>query len=169
MALVTGGGGGIGRAHALALARRGAKVVVNDRGTTLDGGQLPGSPAQAVVDEISGDGGTAIASTDSVSDEAGAASIVALAVEAFGRIDIVINNAGIFHYADVGNLSLARFQAMLDVHVIGPFLVTKAAWPHFVEQQYGRVLLTCSSAGLFGLRHGAHYSAAKAAVTRTDA
>ena len=164
VAVVTGAGSGIGRAHALTLARRGAQVVVNDRGTTLDGEGLAAAPAQAVVDEITAEGGSAVASTDSVSDEVGAASIVRLAVETFGHVDIVINNAGIFHYSDVTHLSLARFQAMLDVHVLGPFLVTKAAWPYLVDQHYGRVLLTASSAGLFGLSHGAHYSAAKAAV-----
>jgi NAD(P)-dependent dehydrogenase (short-subunit alcohol dehydrogenase family) len=164
VAVVTGAGGGIGRAHALELASRGAKVVVNDRGVTLDGGKLPDSPAAAVVAEINAAGGAAVLSTDSVTDEDGAAAIVALAVEKFGRLDVVINNAGIFHYADIGQLSLRRFQDMLDVHVLGPFLVTRAAWPHFLAQSYGRVLLTCSSAGLLGLGSGAHYSAAKAAV-----
>lgn len=164
VAVVTGAGSGIGRAHALTLAHRGAQVVVNDRGTTLEGDSRSAAPAQAVVDQITVEGGVAVASTESVSDEVGAAAIIALAVETFGRLDIVINNAGIFHYSEVADLTLARFQAMMDVHVVGPFLVTKAAWPHFVDQRYGRVLLTCSSAGLFGLSHGVHYSAAKAAV-----
>jgi NAD(P)-dependent dehydrogenase (short-subunit alcohol dehydrogenase family) len=164
VAVVTGAGSGIGRAHALTLARRGALVVVNDRGTTLDGETLSSGPAQSVVDEITALGGSAIACTDSVSSEQGAAAIVGIAMETYGRLDVVINNAGIFHYADLAHLSLARFQAMLDVHVLGPFLVTRAAWPHFVRQKYGRVLLTCSSVGLFGLSHGSHYSSAKAAV-----
>jgi NAD(P)-dependent dehydrogenase (short-subunit alcohol dehydrogenase family) len=164
VAVITGAGGGIGRAHALALANRGAKVVVNDRGVTLEGGKLPGSPAAAVVAEIKAAGGAAVLSTDSVTDEDGAAAIVALAIETFGRIDVLINNAGIFHYADVEHISLHRFEDMLAVHTVGPFLVTRAAWPHFLAQGYGRVLMTCSSAGLLGLNGGAHYSAAKAAV-----
>jgi NAD(P)-dependent dehydrogenase (short-subunit alcohol dehydrogenase family) len=139
-------------------------VVVNDRGVTLEGSKLPGSPGAAVVAEIQAAGGTAVLSTDSVTDEDGAAGIVALATGTFGRLDVVINNAGIFHYADLEQLSLSRFQDMLGVHIIGPFLVTRAAWPHFLAQGYGRVLITCSSAGLLGLSSGAHYSAAKAAV-----
>jgi NAD(P)-dependent dehydrogenase (short-subunit alcohol dehydrogenase family) len=164
VAVVTGAGGGIGRAHALALASRGAKVVVNDRGVTLEGSKLPESPGAAVVAEITAAGGEAVLSTDSVTEEHGAAAIVALALETFGRIDVVINNAGIFHYADLEHISLRRFEDMLGVHIVGPFLVTRAAWPHFVRQGYGRVLITCSSAGLLGLSGGAHYSAAKAAV-----
>ena len=164
VAIVTGAGGGIGRAHALALASRGAAVVVNDRGVALDGSKLADSPGSDVVAEINAAGGTAVLSTESVTDEGGAAAIVALATSTFGRLDVVINNAGIFHYANVEHLSLNRFQDMLGVHVIGPFLVTRAAWPHFVAQGYGRVLITCSSAGLLGLSSGTHYSAAKAAV-----
>ena len=164
VAVVTGAGGGIGRAHATALASRGARVVVNDRGATLDGEALPSSPAQAVVDEIEAAGGSAVLSTDSVSDPAGVDRIVQLALDTWGRIDILINNAGIFHYAGVEGVSLERFQAMLDVHLLGPFLLTQKAWPHFVSQGYGRVVNTCSSAALFGLPQGAHYSAAKAAI-----
>jgi NAD(P)-dependent dehydrogenase (short-subunit alcohol dehydrogenase family) len=164
VAVVTGAGGGIGRAHALALASRGASVIVNDRGVSLDGRELPTSPAAAVVSEIEDAGGSAVLSTHSVANIDGATAIVGLAIEAFGGVDIVINNAGIFHYADVQNVTPARFQDMLAVHVLGPFLVTQAAWPHFLDQGYGRVLMTCSSAGLFGLSAGVHYSAAKAAL-----
>jgi NAD(P)-dependent dehydrogenase (short-subunit alcohol dehydrogenase family) len=164
VAIVTGAGGGIGRAHALALASRGARLVVNDRGVTLEGEELPASPGEGVVREILDTGGEAVLSTHDVADEDGAAALVATARDAFGRLDIVINNAGIFHYADVQRLSLQKFRDMLDVHVLGPFLVTRAAWPLFLEQGSGRVLLTCSSAGLFGLGAGVHYSAAKAAV-----
>jgi NAD(P)-dependent dehydrogenase (short-subunit alcohol dehydrogenase family) len=164
VAVVTGAGGGIGRAHALALAARGAQVVVNDRGVSLDGAALSSSPGGAVVEEIVQAGGAAVLNTDSVTEEAGAAAIVDAALTSFGRIDIVVNNAGIFHYADVQGLSLERFKDMLDVHVLGPFLVARAAWPTFLHQGYGRVLNTCSSAGLFGLGAGVHYSAAKAAV-----
>jgi NAD(P)-dependent dehydrogenase (short-subunit alcohol dehydrogenase family) len=164
VAIVTGAGGGIGRAHALALAGRGASVVVNDRGVSLDGREMPISPGAAVVSEIEASGGAAVLSTHSVANIDGPAAIVGLATEAFGRVDIVINNAGIFHYANVQNVTMARFQDMLDVHVLGPFLVTQAAWPHFLRQGYGRVLMTCSSAGLFGLDAGIHYSAAKAAL-----
>jgi len=164
VAIVTGAGGGIGRAHALALASRGARVVVNDRGVTLEGDELPASPGEGVVREIVAMGGEAVVSTDNVADEDGAAALVETARSAFGRLDIVINNAGIFHYADVRGVSLQKFRDMLDVHVLGPFLVTRAAWPLFLEQSYGRVLLTCSSAGLFGLAAGVHYASAKAAV-----
>lgn len=148
----------------MALASRGAKVVVNDRGVTLEGSKLPESPGASVVAQISAAGGTAVLSTDSVTDEDGAAAIVALATSTFGRLDVIINNAGIFHYAGVEQLSLSRFHDMLGVHVIGPFLVARAAWPHFLAQGYGRVLNTCSSTGLLGLPSGTHYSAAKAAV-----
>jgi NAD(P)-dependent dehydrogenase (short-subunit alcohol dehydrogenase family) len=164
VAVVTGAGSGIGRAHAVTLAARGAKVVVNDRGASLEGEKLPSSPAQKVVDEITALGGAAVANVESVTEESGAAAIVKTAIDSFGRLDIVINNAGIFHYADVVDVSLRRFQDMIDVHVLGPFLVTKAAWPHFVAQGYGRVVNTCSSAGLFGMPQGVHYCAAKAAV-----
>lgn len=164
VAVVTGAGGGIGRADALALAARGAKVVVNDRGVTLDGVGLTSSPGGAVVDEINSAGGEAVLSVEDITDEDQAAAIVRMAIERFGRIDIVINNAGIFHYADVQGVSLDRFKSMLDVHVLGPFLVTRAAWPHMMKQQYGRILLTCSSAGLFGIGAGVHYGAAKSAI-----
>ncbi len=133
---------------------------------TLDGAALGDgpSPGTAVVDEIVAAGGAAVVSGHDVADEDGAAALVETALSSFGRLDIVINNAGIFHYADVRGLSLQRFRDMLDVHVLGPFLVTRAAWPHFVEQGSGRVLLTCSSAGLFGLGAGVHYTSAKAAI-----
>ena len=164
VAVVTGAGGGIGRAHALALSSRGARVVVNDRGATLDGSPLPTSPAQAVVDEINAAGGSAILSTESVSDPAGVSRIVEQAIDTWGRLDVIVNNAGIFHYAGVEGVSLDRFQSMLDVHLLGPFLLTRQAWPHFVRQGYGRVVNTCSSAALFGLPEGSHYSAAKAGI-----
>lgn len=164
VAVVTGAGSGIGRAHAMTLAARGAKVVVNDRGASLEGDKLPTSPAQSVVDEITDLGGTAVANVESVTEESGAAAIIATAIDSFGRLDIVVNNAGIFHYADLLDVTLSRFEGMLDVHVLGPFLVTKAAWPHFIDQGYGRVVNTCSSAGLFGMPQGVHYCAAKAAV-----
>ena len=133
-------------------------------GATLEGDALPASPAQRVVDEIIANGGRAVANIDSVSEEEGAATMVETAIDRFGRLDIVINNAGIFHYADLVDLTLPRFRDMLDVHVVGPFLVSRAAWPHLVAQGYGRIVHTCSSAGLLGVAQGTHYSAAKAAI-----
>ena len=163
VAIVTGAGRGIGRSHAHALAERGAKVVVNDLGNSLFGeGDDPG-PAAAVVDEIVAAGGEAIANTGDVSSEEGAASIAAAALDAWGRIDVVVNNAGNLAPDDMPSLETDALARHLDIHVIGSYNVTRAAWPHMAERGYGRVVMT-SSIGLFGGPYLIAYSTAKGGV-----
>lgn len=148
-AIVTGAGRGIGRAHALALASRGARVVVADYGGAVDGrGGESTAPADEVVEEIRAAGGEAVACYASVADPAGAASIVDTTLEAFGRLDVVVNNAGISDPDRFGDLTLERFQRMVDVHYLGTVYVLKAAWPHLQKAGYGRVVNTCSEAML---------------------
>jgi NAD(P)-dependent dehydrogenase (short-subunit alcohol dehydrogenase family) len=161
--IVTGAGRGIGRAHALLLASKGARVVVADVGGPLEGGGNSKTPADEVVAEIDANGGKAVASYASVADESGAASIVDTALEAFGRIDAVINNAGIFAPAPFETLSTAQFQAMFDVHFFGTLFVIKAAWPHFVAAGYGRIVNTISEA-MLGIPLLSSYGAAKKAI-----
>ena len=164
VALVTGAGGGLGRAHALELARRGAKVVVNDLGGQRDGSGKDSAPAQAVVDEIRAAGGDAVANADSVSDKDGAAAMVRQAVESYGRLDIVVNNAGILRDKTFAKMSLDDFDLVVQVHLLGSAYVTHAAWPIMREQKYGRVVFTTSSSGLFGNFGQANYAAAKMGV-----
>jgi NAD(P)-dependent dehydrogenase (short-subunit alcohol dehydrogenase family) len=161
VAIVTGAGGGLGRAHALELGRRGALVVVNDLGGAVDGTGSDETPAQKVVDEIRDAGGEAIPNFDSVSDPAGGEAIVKSAVDAFGRIDIVINNAGILRDKSFHNLSPDLLEPVLDVHLKGAFYVTRPAWLHMREQGYGRIVNTSSASGLFGNFGQANYGAAK--------
>jgi NAD(P)-dependent dehydrogenase (short-subunit alcohol dehydrogenase family) len=162
--VVTGAGRGIGRSHALLLASKGGRVVVADVGGGIDGaGSSPG-PADDVVAEIRAAGGEAVASYASVADEAGAASIVDRALEAFGRLDAVVNNAGIHDPGLFASLSVEQFRAMLDVHFFGTLFVTRAAWPHFVRAGYGRVVNTASEAMLGGIPELTSYGAAKGAV-----
>ncbi len=160
VAIVTGAGRGLGRAHALLLAARGAKVVVNDIGISDDGGS-GASPADQVVREIVAAGGEAVASHDSVATPEGAAAIVATALDAFGRVDILINNAGICDWAPFLELDYQHFQKMRQVHYDGPWLLTQAAWPHMLKQNYGRVLFITSHVGLAGTPNAAHYGSAK--------
>jgi NAD(P)-dependent dehydrogenase (short-subunit alcohol dehydrogenase family) len=155
VAIVTGAGGGLGRSHALALARRGAKVVVNDLG---EGG---GPSATAVVEEIAAAGGEAVANLASVADPDGAAGMVAQALASFGRLDVVVNNAGILRDRSFAKLSEPEFREVLEVHLLGAFHLTAAAWPHLKAQGYGRVVNTTSPAGLFGNFGQANYAAAK--------
>ena len=161
VAIVTGAGGGLGRAHALELARRGALVVVNDLGGSVDGTGSSESAAQKVVDEIRAAGGEAIPNFDSVSTPEGGESIVRSAVDAFGRVDIVINNAGILRDKSFANLTADLVEPVLDVHLKGAFFVTRPAWVHMREQGYGRIVNTTSASGIFGNFGQANYGAAK--------
>jgi NAD(P)-dependent dehydrogenase (short-subunit alcohol dehydrogenase family) len=158
--VVTGAGNGIGRAHALTLAARGASVVVNDLGATVDGSGSSGA-ADQVVAEIRAAGGTAVASTDSVATAAGGADLVGRAIDAYGRLDAVIHNAGILRDRTLAKMSDEDVSAVLDVHLAGAFHVLRPAWPHLVAQGYGRIVLTSSSSGLFGNFGQANYGAAK--------
>ena len=161
VAIVTGAGGGLGRCHALELARRGAKVVVNDLGGAVDGTGGSSDAALAVVAEIDAAGGEAIANGGSVSDRAGAQSIVDDAVKQWGRVDIVINNAGILRDKSFHKIELEDFSTVIDVHLMGSVYVTRAAWPVMREQNYGRVVVTTSPSGLYGNFGQTNYGAAK--------
>lgn len=161
VAIVTGAGGGLGRCHALELARRGARVVVNDLGSAVDGSGASASAAQAVVDEITAAGGTAIANVDSVVTEEGGAAIVGTAMDAYGRVDILVNNAGILRDAAFKNMTAEQVDAVLAVHLTGAFNVTRAVWPVMREQSYGRIIQTSSGTGLFGNFGQTNYGAAK--------
>jgi NAD(P)-dependent dehydrogenase (short-subunit alcohol dehydrogenase family) len=163
VAVVTGAGRGIGRAHALLLAARGASVVVNDLGSSIGGDGEDDGPAAAVADEIVAAGGTAVADRSDVSIPAGGEALVRTAVEHFGRVDIVVNNAGIIRWAGLPDADLDNIDRHLAVHVAGSFNTTRAAWPHFVEQGYGRIVNT-TSAGMFGLPKNLGYATAKGGV-----
>jgi NAD(P)-dependent dehydrogenase (short-subunit alcohol dehydrogenase family) len=165
VALVTGAGRGIGRGHALELARRGARIVVNDAGGAVDGAAGgPGAPARQVADEINAAGGTAVANHDSVATPAGGAAIVAQALETFGQLDIVVNNAGILRDKSFGQLTPELVDSVLDVHLRGAFHVLIPAWQHMRQRGYGRVVNTTSASGLFGNFGQANYGAAKAGL-----
>jgi NAD(P)-dependent dehydrogenase (short-subunit alcohol dehydrogenase family) len=162
--LVTGAGGGIGRDFALALARAGAKVVVNDLGASVQGEGRDLSRATAVVDEIKAAGGEAVANGESVSDWDGANRMVTQAVATFGRIDCVINNAGILRDRMFFNMSVDEWRAVIDVHLNGAFYVSRAAATHFKEQQSGSYIHMVSTSGLIGNLGQANYSAAKLGI-----
>ena len=162
--VITGAGRGIGRAHALLLAARGASVVVADLGARTDGAGVAGDdPAAAVVAEITAAGGTAVAVRSDVSTEAGADAVVAAAVDSFGRLDAVINNAGIVRTAHFDEVPRAEYQRHLDVHFFGSLLVTRAAWPHLKASGTGRVVNTVSGA-MLGNPLMTHYGSSKGAV-----
>jgi NAD(P)-dependent dehydrogenase (short-subunit alcohol dehydrogenase family) len=163
VAVVTGAGRGIGRAHALLLADRGASVVVNDLGGSMEGDGADTAPASAVADEIVAAGGAAIADTNDVATVTGAEALVDAAVECFGRLDILINNAGIVIWAGFPKVDADVLEKHVAVHVFGSFHTTRAAWPHMVEQGYGRIVMTTST-GMFGLPNNLSYATAKAAV-----
>jgi len=167
VAIVTGAGGGLGRQHALALAARGAHVLVNDVGGGVHGGvgaDAQVGPAQRVVDEIRAQGGEAIASTASVTDFAAVQAMVKQAVDAWGRVDILVNNAGILRDKSFAKMELADFRLVLDVHLMGAVHCSKAVWPLMVEQKHGRIVMTTSSSGLYGNFGQANYGAAKMAL-----
>jgi NAD(P)-dependent dehydrogenase (short-subunit alcohol dehydrogenase family) len=164
VAVVTGAGGGLGRQHALALAARGAKVLVNDLGGSLDGSGGSVSAAQAVVNEIRAAGGEAMANGASVTDFAAVQAMVQQAVDAWGRVDILVNNAGILRDKSFAKMDLADFRLVLDVHLMGAVHCCKAVWPHMIAQQYGRIVMTTSSSGLYGNFGQSNYSAAKLAL-----
>ena len=161
VAIVTGAGGGLGKQHALLLARRGALVVVNDLGGAVDGSGGSATPAEQVVEEIKAAGGDAVADAHSVGTPEGGEAIVQAAIDAFGRIDIVVNNAGILRDKAFHNMDADMIEAVLAVHLKGAFYVTRPAWKHMREQGYGRVVNTSSSAGILGNFGQANYAAAK--------
>jgi len=161
VAIITGAGGGLGRSHALDLARRGALIVVNDLGGSTDGTGSSESAAQKVVDEIKAAGGEAVASYDSVATPEGGQSIVQQAMDAFGRIDIIINNAGILRDTSFKNMTPDMLNPVLDVHLRGAFYVTQPAWQIMRDQGYGRIINTSSGAGIFGNFGQTNYGAAK--------
>ncbi|KQW64688.1 SDR family NAD(P)-dependent oxidoreductase [Variovorax sp. Root411] len=164
VAIVTGAGGGLGRQHALALAARGAKVVVNDLGGARDGSGGSVSAAQAVVDEIKAAGGEAIANGASVTDFEAVQAMVQQAVDAWGRVDILVNNAGILRDKSFAKMELADFKLVVDVHLMGAVNCTKAVWALMNEQKYGRIVMTTSSSGLYGNFGQSNYGAAKLAL-----
>jgi len=164
VAVVTGAGGGLGRSHALLLAERGANVVVNDLGGAADGTGAATTAADAVVAEISAAGGAAVASHETVATAEGAAAIIETSVDAFGGVDIVVNNAGILRDRSLAKISAEDFEAVLRVHLLGTFFVSQAAYGVMKERGYGRFVHTTSSAGLFGNFGQANYAAAKCGV-----
>jgi len=164
VAIVTGAGGGLGRQHALALARRGAKVLVNDLGGALDGSGGSVSAAQAVVDEIKAAGGEALANGASVTDFEAVQAMVQQAVDAWGRVDILVNNAGILRDKSFTKMEMTDFKLVVDVHLMGAVHCSKAVWPIMNAQKYGRIVMTTSSSGLYGNFGQANYGAAKMAL-----
>ncbi len=164
VAIVTGAGGGLGREHALLLAKRGAKVVVNDLGGARDGSGHSLTAAEAVVAEIRAAGGEAIANGASVTDFDAVQAMVQQAIDTWGRVDILVNNAGILRDKTFAKMDLADFRLVLDVHLMGAVHCCKAVWPHMVEQKYGRILMTTSSTGLYGNFGQSNYGAAKLAL-----
>ncbi len=164
VAIVTGAGGGLGREHALALAARGAKVVVNDLGGAVDGAGASVSAAQAVVDEIKAAGGEAIANGASVTDFDAVQAMVQQAMDTWGRVDILVNNAGILRDKSFAKMDVADFKLVVDVHLMGAMHCTKAVWAIMIAQKYGRIVMTTSSSGLYGNFGQSNYGAAKLAL-----
>ena len=161
VAIITGAGGGLGRSHALDLAKRGALIVVNDLGGSTDGEGASHTAAQKVVDEIKAAGGEAVANYDSVATPEGGESIVQTAIDSFGRVDIIINNAGILRDASFKNMTKEMLEPIIDVHLKGAFYVTRPAWQLMRDQGYGRIINTSSGAGVFGNFGQTNYGAAK--------
>jgi NAD(P)-dependent dehydrogenase (short-subunit alcohol dehydrogenase family) len=164
VAVVTGAGNGLGKQYALLLASRGARVVVNDIGGSVTGTGSDADAATAAADEIRGLGGEAIADSTSVTSPEGGQAIIDAAVEAWGRVDVVINNAGIVRDAPFEDVTADRLDPLVDVHLRGAFYVTRPAWKIMRERRYGRILNTCSAAGLLGAERMSNYGAAKTGV-----
>src|SRR5271166_5623643 len=161
VAIVTGAGGGLGRAHALEFARRGARVVVNDLGGSVDGSGGSSEAAQKVVAEIIAAGGVAMANGASVTDDAGVAHLVKQTMDAYGRVDILIANAGILRDKSFSKMEIKDFEAVMAVHLMGTVKPAKAMWQIMRDQQYGRIVVTTSSTGLYGNFGQTNYGAAK--------
>jgi NAD(P)-dependent dehydrogenase (short-subunit alcohol dehydrogenase family) len=162
VAVITGGGRGLGRAYAMLLASRGAKIVVNDPGASLKGDGIDLGPADEVVREIKAGGGEGVACTESVATPAGGKAIIQSALDHYGRIDILIHNAGIVRRASLAEISYEDFELVLDVHLRGAFHVVRPAFPVMCNARYGRIVLTSSINGLYGNHKNANYSVAKA-------
>ena len=161
VAIVTGAGGGLGKQHALELGRRGAKVIVNDLGGSVDGTGGSMSASEAVAQEIIDAGGTAIANGASVTNLEAVQSMVDSTMSKWGRIDILVNNAGILRDKTFNKMELANWHAVLDVHLMGSLNATKCVWPVMMDQNYGRIVMTTSTSGLFGNFGQSNYGAAK--------
>lgn len=164
VAIVTGAGGGLGRAHALALAERGVRVLVNDMGGSVNGTGADEGPAADVVAEIRLRGGVALVDRSDVTDQAAVQDMVRRVLEEWGRIDILINNAGILRDKSFAKADLSDFRKVIDVHLMGSVHCTKAVWPHMVSQQYGRIMMTTSASGIYGNFGQSSYGSAKSAL-----
>jgi len=164
VAIITGAGGGLGRHHAIELAKRGAKVVINDLGGSRDGVGSSPSAADHVVEEIKALGGEAVPNYNNVATQEGGEHIVQTAIDAFGKIDILINNAGILLDSTFVKMDEKKWDVVVDVHLKGTFCVTKPAFLHMVKQSYGRIIMTTSGSGLFGNFGQTNYSSAKMGV-----
>lgn len=162
--IVTGAGNGLGKCHALEFAKRGAKVVVNDLGVARDGSGSSSTAADEVVSEINAQGGEAIANGANVADFEQVSSMVARAVDKWGRVDVLVNNAGILRDKTFAKMDLSDFELVLDVHLIGTVNCTKAVWELMKEQQYGRIVMTSSSSGIYGNFGQTNYGAAKMGI-----
>ena len=162
--VVTGAGGGLGKSHALEFARRGAKVVVNDLGGAMDGSGGSSDAAEAVVAQIKEAGGEAIANGSSVTDDAGVDNMIKQTMDAYGRIDVLVNNAGVLRDKSFAKMEIDDFTFVVDVHLFGTMKPTKAVWPIMKEQGYGRIMVTSSSSGLYGNFGQSNYGAAKLGV-----
>src|ERR1700754_1043219 len=161
VAVITGAGGGLGKQYALLLASRGARIVVNDTGGSVTGDGSNSGAADAVAEEIRQRGGEAVADSHSVTSPEGGQAIIDTAIRAWGRVDIVINNAGIVRDAPFEEMTADRLEPLVDVHLKGAFYVTRPAWEVMRQQRYGRVLNTCSAAGVLGAERMSNYGAAK--------
>lgn len=164
VAVITGAGRGLGREYALLLASKGAKVVVNDIGASMAGGDASTGPAEEVVNEIKAAGGEAVASTDSVATPEGGAAIIQKAIDTYGRIDILIHNAGNVRYGALSTISQEDFRAVVDVHFLGGFNVVRPAFELMCKAGYGRIVLTSSIGGLYGMNNVVNYGMSKAGL-----